>query len=497
MIKIFIGFLFCILYLIPLKAQGGYVLDSEIKKLDDVNLSIESTKLYIPDEKEDVKSIGIGKTQVANGKRYNAMMSNPAFLGTKKFSLEAFSVQASLPPETFTAANFLNGNIEEFKQAVSLKEVWNGVNDFKAANSVQQQLAALQRIQNGLKFPRDLLDKVVGSSDSPLTHGLKVIPGISLQTQNFGFSIYAVGQSGFIVQQNPVIDMLLDTHIPNDLNNSQEVISAVSSIAGLLQTLVDASGNISLDAFPVTYSISYIDIVAAAGYGMKLTPHLNFGANLKIINRRFSAKRIVTQDFNEILNVLKKDFDANKTGLTIDIGALYDFNFGFRVGLSVQNLIPLQTLTSTMNAKIVQSGFDYKRDQNGNITLDNNRDTVIQVVTRNANIFLPFDLKLPILINLGANYSINRNWDVSFELADAADQDTRYNFYENRIRIGSEYRLETANNFGVAFRVGLADSRFTGGLGFNIFRVFQIDAAYAYDEYVQTYSYYGQIKFGW
>ncbi len=497
MAKIFIAFLFCIIYLTPIKAQGGYVLDPEVKKLDDVDLTVESAKLYIPDEKEDVKSIGMGKTQVANGKRYNAMMSNPAFLGTKKFSLEAFSVQASLPPETFTAANFLNNNIDEFKQAISLKEVWNGVNDFNATNNVQQQLAALQRIQNGLKFPRDLLDKVVGSSDSPITHGLKVIPGISLQTQNFGFSIYAIGQSGFIVQQNPVVDMLLDIHIPNDLNNTQEVASAVSSIAGLLQTLVDLNGNVSLDAFPVTYSISYIDIVGAAGYGMKLTPHLSLGANLKVINRRFSAKRIVTQDFNEILNVLKKDFDANKTGFTMDIGALYDFNFGLRVGISIHNLIPIQTLTSSMNAKIVQSGYDYKRDLNGNIILDNNRDTVIQVVTRNANIFLPFDLKLPTLVNLGANYSINRNWDVSFELADAADQDTRYNFYENRIRFGSEYRLETSNNFGVAFRAGLADSRFTGGLGFNIFRVFQIDAAYAYDEFVQSYSFYGQIKFGW
>ncbi len=497
MTKIFICFLFCTLYLIPLKAQGGYVLDPEVKKLNDVDLTLETTKLYIPDEKEDVKSIGMGKTQVANGKRYNAMMRNPAFLGTKKFSLEALSIQASLPPKTFTAANFLNDNIDEFKQALSLKEVWNGVNDFNNANTVQQQLGALQRIQNGLKFPQDLLNEVIGSSDSPITHGLKVIPGISLQTQNFGFSIYAVGQSGFIVQQNPVVDLLLDVYIPNDLNNAQEVANAVNSIANLLQTLVDASGNVSLDAFPVTYSISYIDIVAAAGYGIKLAPGLSLGANLKVINRRFSAKRIVTQDFNEILNVLKKDFDANKTGFTMDIGALYDFNFGLRAGLSIQNLIPLQTITSTMNARVTQSGYDYKRDQNGNIILDNNRDTVIQVVTRNANLFLPFDLKLPILINLGANYAINRNWDVSFELADAADQDTRYNFYENRIRLGSEYRMETSSKFGVAFRAGLADSRLTGGLGFNIFRVCQIDAAYAYDEYVQSYAFYGQIRFGW
>ncbi|MEO8398220.1 MAG: conjugal transfer protein TraF [Ignavibacteriaceae bacterium] len=494
---ILICFLFCVLHLIPLKAQGGYEIDPEVKKLEDIDLTFESTPLYIPDEKEDVKSIGMGKTQVANGRTFNAMMSNPAFLGNKKFSLEALSVQASLPPETFAAANYLNSNTDEFKQALSLKAVWEAVKEFKAANNIQDQLLALQRIQDGLRFPRNLLDKVIGSSQSPITHGLKILPGISLQTQNFGFSLYAVGQSGFIVQQNPVVDLLLDIHIPNDLNNPQEVQNAINSLEGLLKTIVNASDDISQEALPVTYSVSYIDIVGAAGYGFKITPHFNVGANLKIINRRFSAKRIVTQDFNDILNILKKDFDANKTGFTMDIGALYDFDFGLRAGISVQNIIPFQTLTSTLNAEVTQSGYDYKRDQNGNIIINNNGDTVLQAVTRNVNLFLPFDLKLPLLVNLGATFSIDKNWDVSFELADAAEQDTRYISYENRIRLGSEYRLETSNNFGVSFRLGLADNRITGGLGFNIFRILQIDGAYAFDSYVQAYSYYGQVRLGW
>ncbi len=494
--NIFICFVIIVIYNLPINAQGGYEIDPGFKQLPDIDYTAESTELYFPDEKEEVKSIGMGKTQVANGKYYNAMMSNPAFLGNKKFSLEALSLQASLPPETFKAATFLNDNINEFKKAISLKEVWDAVKEFKAAGNIQQQLAALQKIQDGLTFPRDLLNKVVGSSESPTTHGLKIVPGIALQVQNFGFSLYAVGQSGFIVQQNPVVDLLLNVHIPNDLNNAQEVAAAVNSIAGLLQTLIDSNGDISFEAYPVTYSVSYIDLVAAAGYGFNVMPNFSLGANLKVINRRFSAKRIVTDDFEQILNIFKKDFDANKTGFTMDVGALYNFDFGLSLGLALQNIIPMQTLTSTMNAEITQSGYDYKRDANGKIILNANRDTVIQAVSQNINLFLPFDLKLPLLINLGATYAINKNWDASFELADAANQDDRYESYENRLRLGTEYRLETSSKFGAAFRTGLADNHLTLGLGFNIFNIVQIDAAYAFDSYVQEYAYFGQIKFG-
>ncbi len=38
---------------------------------------------------------------------------------------------------------------------------------------------------------------------------------------------------------------------------------------------------------------------------------------------------------------------------------------------------------------------------------------------------------------------------------------------------------------GVAFRLGMADEKFTGGIGFNIFKALQIDGAYAYDNYVE------------
>lgn len=493
--KFFICIVFCFLYMVPLKAQGGYEIEPGFIQLPDINYTSESTELYLPDEKEDVKFIGMGKTQVAN-KRYHNMMSNPAFLGNKRLSIEALNVQASLPPETFKAATFLNDNLDEFKQALSLKEVWQAVNDFKTASNVQQQLAALQHIQNGLTFPRDLLNKVIGSSESPTTHGLKIIPALSLQIQNFGFSLYAVGQTGFLVQQNPVVDLLLKVHIPNDLNNQQEVSAAINSIAGLLQTIVDSEGDISFEAYPVTYSVSYIDLVAAAGYGFHILPNFNLGANLKVINRRFSAKRIITDDFEQILNIFKKDFDANKTGVTMDVGGLYNFDFGLSLGLAIQNIIPIQTITSTMNAEIVQSGYDYKRDVNGNIILNNNRDTVIQAVSQNVNIFLPFDLKLPLLLNLGAIYSINKNWDASFELADAANQDSRYESYENRLRIGTEYRLETSRKLGLALRIGLADNNLSVGLGFNIFNIVQLDGAYAFDNYVQEYAYYAQIKIG-
>jgi hypothetical protein len=480
---------------VPVSAQ--YEIDPQVIELDDMIYTAETIDLYIPNERENVKSIGMGKTQVSNGKFFDAMMNNPAFLGNKKTSFEILSLQASLPPETYTAANYINDHIEEFKQALSLKEVWRGVKDFEQAQNLEQQIAAIKRIQSGLKFPRDLLQNVIGNSQNPTTHGIRILPAVSFQLGNFGFSAYAVGQSGFAVQQNPIVDYLLDVYIPDDLNNPQQVQQAIESIAGILQTIVEADGEIDTNVLPVTYSVSYIDIVGAAGYGMKLTPQLNVGANLKVMNRRFSAKRIVSADYNEILSVLKRDFDANITGFTMDIGGVFKFDFGLQLGLAVQNIIPFQEVTSTLQADIPISYYDYKRDQAGNIIINQNGDTVINAVSQNIDLRLPFDLELPILVNLGATFPITKFWDVSFELADIADQDSRYEFYEERLRLGTEYRLETSDKFGAAFRVGLAESRFTGGIGFNIFKALQIDGAYAYDPYVGSYSYYGQIRLGW
>jgi long-subunit fatty acid transport protein len=186
------------------------------------------------------------------------------------------------------------------------------------------------------------------------------------------------------------------------------------------------------------------------------------------------------------------------TGVTLDIGGLYKFPTGTEIGLSIQNIIPVKKITSTLTTDFANTYLDYKRDANGNIVINAQGDTVIQSVSQTYHIGIPFDLKLPMIINFGAIHPITENWDVEFDLADISEKDIRYEDYLSRLRVGTEYRLDAIKDkLGIAFRAGMADKRFTGGIGFNIYRALQLDGAYAYDDFVGTYSYYAQIKLGW
>ncbi len=480
-------------------AQLGYTFDNSLT-LPDTTIGLGAFSLPIPSEKVDVKAVGMGKTQIANGKDFNAMMYNPALLSRKRFSIDALSVNVSLPPKTYDAANYLTHHLDEFKDAVSLKEVWAGVGDFNNAvktGDITQELAALKRIQEGMRFPKEILDNVVGSTDNPVTHGIRITPAFSLQINNFGFTLYSVAQSAFQVEQSPIIDALLAVQLPNDLNDPQQVANAILSLQGILQPLQEL--NNFDDALPVAYSLSYVDLVGAFGYSYDVTPNLSIGVNLKVVHRRFSAERILFKEYENILNIFKRDLNQYITGVTLDIGGLYKFPNGTEVGLSIQNIIPVQKITSTLKANFDFTYFDYETNDQGKKVVNAQGDTLLQSVNQPVKIEWPFDLKLPMIINVGATHPITENWDVSLDWVDVSKQeDVLYVDYPERFRIGTEYRLDAIKQkLGVAFRIGMADERFTGGIGFNIFKALQIDGAYAYDNYVDAYSYYAQIKLGW
>jgi len=485
---------------IPSLAQLGYTFDNHSITLPDTTIRLDAFSLPVPSEKEDVKAVGMGKTQIANGKDFNAMMYNPALLSRKRFSIDALIVGVSLPPKTYDAANYLVNHLDEFKNAVSLKEVWAGIDDFNNAvqnNDFNQELTALKRIQEGMRFPKEILDKVVGSTDNPTTHGIRIIPAFSLQINNFGFTLYSVAQSAFEVEQSPVIDALLAVQLPEDLTDPQQVANAILSMEGILQPIQELD-NFD-DALPVAYSLSYVDLVGALGYSYDVTPSLSIGANLKVIHRRFSAKRILFKEYENILNILKRDLNEYITGVTLDIGGLYKFPNGTEVGLSIQNIVPVQKITSTLTADFAYTYFDYERNAQGQKVVNGQGDTVLQSINQPVKVEWPFDLKLPMIINIGATHPVTENWDISLDWADIAKQDDiRFVDYAERFRIGTEYRLDAIKEkLGVAFRVGMADERFTGGIGFNLYKALQIDGAYAYDNYVEAYSYYAQIKLGW
>ncbi|MGE5436789.1 MAG: hypothetical protein ACM3O3_06140 [Syntrophothermus sp.] len=484
-----------------LYSQNGYYFEPGFVEYPDTSILTSATELAIPFLKEDVKAIGMGKTQIANGKYLNGMLYNPAILKRGRTSFEVIGIQASLPPKTYDAANYIQSHRREFEEAYSLQEVWLGLQEFNNAQTWQQQIAAIKRMQEGLKVPYELSRDIIGSSDNPNIHGIRVIPSISGQINNFGFSIYGIGQSAFMVQLSPITEAALAVNLPENTDNldinSPEVQNAIIQLYNVLQVAFNNNNDVNTEILPITYSISYVDIVGAAGYGMKLNPYFSIGANLKVIHRRFSASRVVTKHYEDILNVLKRDLTQYTTGFTMDVGGMLSFPTGTEIGLSIQNIIPVQKITSTMHANFYVSYYDYKRDINGNILLTNQGDTIIQTVGRNVDVGLPFDLKVPVLVNLGAIHPITPDWDVALDIFDIAKQDVRFQKYFERLRIGTEYRLNFQKNLGFAFRLGMAELRPTFGFGFNLFNIMQLDAAFAYDNFVGENSVYAQVKFGW
>ncbi|MGE5683011.1 MAG: hypothetical protein ACM34K_19290 [Bacillota bacterium] len=479
-------------------SQGYYYINRYVT-LPDTTVITKTTDVSIPENTEDVRSVGMGKTQVANGSNFNAMMYNPALLSKEKLSIEAIGVAASLPPETFDAARFLSDHMDEFKKALSLRAIWDGVNKFKAPGSTStQKLEALHQIQDGLKFPRDLLNQVVGSSSNPKTHGMKLIPGISVQAGNLGFSLYGTAQSGFEVHQSPIVDALLEINLPDNLDDETQVVNAITSMQGLLESVVDNYGNIDFGVLPVVYAFSYIDVVGAAGYGMHVTKDLSIGTNLKVVHRRFSTRRAVVDNYKTILTEVTKGLDSYITSFSMDLGALYHFSTGTDVGISLQNIIPMQTISSSVDVTVSASYLDYERDQFGRKVINAQDDTALVSYSRNINVGVPFELSFPFIASIGAYHPITSNWSVALDIDDIFEQDTRYTDYFQRLRFGSEYRFEAVRNiFSVIPRGGFSDNRFTFGLGLQIFRAIRLDGAYAYDRYVDKNAYYAQIKIGW
>jgi hypothetical protein len=482
-------------------AQGGYFVNRK-DTLAPATIYAPTTSFFAPVNREDVKAIGMGKTAVANGRTFIAMMYNPALLAEPKTALEIPSIQASLPPQTFDASLYLKDHENEFKQALSLRAVKDAATALKAATTLSEQLAALQAIQAGLAVPRDLLTKVIGPADNPMVHGIRVVPSFSGQFGNFGFTLYSSAQFGFQVIQSATLDALLKVQIPKDLNDVNQVNAALQAASELL-TILDAVYNDVTDefdisaAYPTTFAVSYIDIVGAVGYGYRLNKRLDVGANLKIVNRRFSTKVVQTNNVNEIWREVRSDFDASATGVTLDLGGRYRFDFGLDVALSLQNVIPIQKITSTVSGTVIATGYDYDL-QNGQKWVNGAGDTAVVALAQRQFIKVPIDLKIPFIMNLGTRYAVTPAWDVAFDLADVAAQDQRFESYGQRFRIGTEYRLEAIPDVvGISPRLGVADSHLTFGLGLNLFRVVQLDGAYAFDTFLQDWSYFAQLRLGW
>jgi hypothetical protein len=438
----------------------------------------DTYSIPISPSREDVKAIGMGKTQIANGRTFNAMLYNPALLARTRTSFDVIGVQASLPGSTFDALTFLSNNRSQFSSGQFLKDIRAGYNAYQNAVDLAGQIAAIRKINAGLKFINDFQSNVLGSAENPKTQGIMVVPNVQVQLGNWGFSVHANLQSGFQCFPGQAVTELLALKIPENVDNitPEELLR----LAAIVLPLFDANGNLSYrQAIPTTFAVAYLDIVGAAGYAYTINEGLSVGANLKVINRRFSTKIINSDNYDKIVSEVRSEFQSSITGVTVDLGGVYRYRkTGTDIGLTLQNIIPVPKATSTATL----TGIAY--DAGGN--------------PQPVNIRVPFELTVPVLLNLGVTQPITPQWDASFDWVDIVAQDTKHETYVERFRLGTEYRLEAIpRSLGIAVRVGVADKRFAGGLGLNLFRAVQVDGAYAYDTFIGDYSYFAQLKIGW
>ena len=250
------------------QASGGYYI-SRTEILPDLFIKTDPLAVPVTVNHEDVKAIGMGRSQIAGGSGFNAMLYNPALLSRVRNEF-AISTQFGLPPDSYTAINFLADHVGEFTNGTFLKLIKQGVSDFKAAGTVDEQLAALRKIQSGLKFPNDLQEALGGTSDNPKTHGLSVIPALQAKIGNFGISLSGTAQSGFELYPGAAIPQLLALKIPD---NAQDIdLGTLVQLLATVDPLIDANGQIRDDALPEAYAVSYVDIVGVVGYAVDLNP---------------------------------------------------------------------------------------------------------------------------------------------------------------------------------------------------------------------------------
>ncbi len=480
---------------------GGYIVHQRLTLPDSVFSRPESELPHNPN-RMDVKAVGMGRTQLANGRSFNAMMDNPALLARKRFAVDLPGLQLGVPKTTLDAARFVEDNQREFTDGDFYTLIDQGYNDYRRATTVDQRLAAIAKIKQGLVFPNELIDELVGSQEEPNTHGLNLVPSVQAQWGRWGLSLYATGQVGFSVKPGESIDQLLTLDIP--ANADRLTPEQLRTIGGVVNSVFDANGNLIADGLPQAFAMTYMDMVGAVGYAHSVRPDLDVGANIKVIHRLFSTKNIDAENLDDIVAEARADLEESVTGFTADLGALYHLRTGTDVGVSVQNLIPIKKLGSEARFNFVNSAEYYLTDNSGNkqvgyVGADSvfhpyaAGDTLIGVRSQHVRVDAPYELTAPLLINAGVCHPLRSNWVIAADWVDILAQDDSYDSYLERFRLGTEYRLL---NGLLALRGGVADKTLTLGTGLSV-KVLQVDAAYAYDRFVDDRAYMVQLKLGW
>ena len=218
------------------------------------------------------------------------------------------------------------------------------------------------------------------------------------------------------------------------------------------------------------------------------------GANLKVINRRFSLNRIPVVEYDQIIDKAFSDLSRSVTGVTLDLGLQMKLPFGTDVGLALINAVPMKSLDDAISMDFIQHETAYAWE-GGQKQVDANGDTLMIRYKRPVVLTMPFELKLPFLVNIGFHHALTDRWSVGLDWLDLLKNDIRYKTTLGRLRLGTQYRQSIwKDKLTVTGRLGFGDEHVCGGLGLGFFNTVYLDGAYAWDPLVGTYSYFAQMR---
>jgi len=446
----------------------------------------------------DIRSAGMGLTSVADTLALNAIQINPALLAGGNGFSGSISAYGASPSTTIDAVSFLTDHEGEFINGSSAEMVYDLLQEYAQNPAVGPQLGAA--IQELLRVPQELVEKAIGDPDNPNENGANLAGNVQVRIGSFGASLMGYGQTGFVINLGSVYRELFDIIRTTDFQDTTEVIEAITRLQGITDFVIDPlTGTLSKSALPAIYAVSYADVVGTLGYGFRINDAFDVGFNLKVLNRRFSFDRLSVNNAQDIAQDFLSDLETGTTGVTADLGVMIRPTPRIEIGVSLQNIVPFQTIGSSYDFNTTQTRVVRQLDANGNPVVNGNGDTSLVAFVRNIMVHGPASLDLPFVATTGVAFHALDDLDFTFEWVDMlAHQDVRYDTYADRFRLGTEYRLRIPGNIlMIPVRMGLAEGLPTFGVGVSLANILQVDFAYFTSNLRKSRSYGFQARLNW
>jgi hypothetical protein len=404
----------------------------------------------------------------------------------------------STPVQTIDAITFITSNAPNLDSAFSLRALQEAVDRYRAGEGVPEEVVA--KLDAFAAFVQEALSKLIGDPANPDVHN--GLGGINAQMQigRFGFSLSAYGQSGMTIRMGDAFQELMNIYFTTDFSDSAQVGDAIERIEGITDILVDpVTGEVNTTAIPAIFALTYADVMATAGYGMTLFDLVDVGANVKVINRRFSVNRMSFSDVADFPEGAFRGLSYSVTGVTLDLGGYYRAPSGLALGVTLANVIPFRKLSTSYHSDYTTAWLQTLRDSAGNPVVNADGDTALVAYTQFNEVSGPAELNLPFVANAGMLLPLTSDWDVSVEIVDIFDKESKYPDYGERVGVGTEYRLRFFGDmFQVSPRLGFAQLNATAGLGLSYAGVVRLDFAYFTSRYIDERKMIaGQLSVAW